>query len=523
MLKAGFISFICVSILVASGCQGSKSFLGPAPTVYTKALYSKVLTFDPAMMTDTASLSVANQIYDGLLEFGQHSEVLPALAESWETSRDGKAITFHLRPGVRFHDGTPVTSADCVESFERLLANSSVVEKYYDLIQGSDEFRSGVRNRVTGLEAPTPETFIIRLKNKFPPFVTVLAGATAKILPHARTKDANFFQSPVGTGAFRFVRANDAEVLLTRNEHYWREPARLETLRFLIADESQGIQLAEHGAVQDLVTYPFNGDEPIFNQGGQHLQIPVVATWILGINTRLKPFDRKAVRAQFKAAFSPEEFVEKFYPGQLPARGGYIPPGLPGYLASPDVSRMGPSARKMVVREPVRLVIPELLSKAPAMKLYFEEKLRKAGFQSVTVDLASWENQEARYNAKTMQAFLMSQNADYPDPEFLVRNFASNNPDNFSGLHSEKVDRMIEQARETDSRSERAQLYEKLARVLNDEALTVNLIHFRAHYWFASCVRGIELNSLGDVYLPYRKLSLEGDCSPKGPEVADVR
>jgi ABC-type transport system substrate-binding protein len=526
MPRVQFLFGFCTALLfAASACTktGAPRETTSNSDVYTRAIYSKVLTFDPALMTDTASLSVANQIYDGLLEFGQHFEILPALADRWETSRDGKAITFHLRSGAQFHDGTKVTSADCVDSFERLLANGSVVEKYYDLIQGADEFRSGKSARVIGLEAPDPETFIIRLKNKFPPFVTVLAGATAKILPKAQLKEADFFKNPVGSGAFRLVRANDTEVLLARNEHYWREPARLETLRFLVADESEGMRLAESGKVHDLVTFPFNGDEPIFSQsGGQHLQIPVIATWILGLNTRLKPFDRKAVRAQFKAAFSADDFVQKFYPGQIPARGGYIPPGLPGYLAS---SKGGTSAKapSLVVREPVRIVIPELLSKAPAMKRYIEDRLRKAGFQAVTVELASWESQEARYNAKTMQSFLMSQNADYPDPEFLVRNFASTNPDNFSGLRSEKVDKLIERARETDSRQERAKLYEKLAHTLNDEALTVNLLHYRAHYWFSPCVRGIELNSLGDVYLPYRKLYLESNCARKRAEVADAR
>lgn len=122
-----------VIFAAVGGCNHSY----PASTtkqVYYKALYSKVLTYDPALMTDTASLAVANQIYDGLLEFGDHFDIQPALAESWETSSDGKVLTFQLRKNARFHDGTPVTAQDAVASFERLISKNSVVAKHYELI-----------------------------------------------------------------------------------------------------------------------------------------------------------------------------------------------------------------------------------------------------------------------------------------------------------------------------------------------------------------------------------------------------
>jgi len=252
-----------------------------------------------------------------------------------------------------------------------------------------------------------------------------------------------------------------------------------------------------------------NGDEKVFGSG-QHFQIPVVATWILGLNTRLKPFDDKSVRAQFKAAISSADFVENLYPGQMPAAGGYIPPGLPGYLPGASTP-VKPAAGEHKVHTLIHIAVPKLLAKADAIKEYLERKLRAHGF-NVKVDLLDWEDEEAGYNAKKLQTFLMSMNADYPDPEFLVRNFESSNPDNFSGIRSAKIDRLIKVARETDSRSERWRIYESLGQELNNEALTVNLLHYRAHYWFAPCVHGIELNSLGDVYIPYRKIYLEGDC-----------
>lgn len=166
-----------MSVLLS--CRESK-LSSSVPQIYYKALYSKVLTFDPSRMTDTASLSVANQIYDGLLEFGPHFDIQPALAETWETSADGKTLTFKLRKNVRFHDGSPLSAEDCVASFRRLLSPTSLVAKHYDLIESVD--------------ASGPHTFVIRLKNKFPPFAAVLAGEQQKFFQKIVLKKLSFLR-----------------------------------------------------------------------------------------------------------------------------------------------------------------------------------------------------------------------------------------------------------------------------------------------------------------------------------------
>lgn len=482
-----------VALCAASSCRNQEG--GSVPQIYYKAIYSKVLTFDPSRMTDTASLSVANQIYDGLLEFGPHFDLQPALAETWETSSDGKTLTFQLRKNVRFHDGTPLSPEDCVASFGRLLGPTSLVAKHYDLIEG--------------VEARGPHTFVIRLKNKFPPFAAVLAGATAKILPK-QLAQAKAFSSPVGTGPFKLLLNSDTQIVLGRFDNYWREPSKLEELRFIVGTEAEGIAAALKGELHDTVSYPLNGDEAIFTSGsGQHLQIPLVATWVIGLNTRLAPFNRKEVRQRFKAALSSEDFIKTFYTGQMPA-AGYVPPGLSGYIV-PTNAPQNPAPQVRKESTPITILIPIELAKSSAMKVYFEKRLSEAGFKT-RFEPVRWNVLEKGFNNKSLQGFLMSMNADYPESSFLFRSFESNNVDNFSGLNSKEIDSLILRAKETDSRSDRATIYSSIAEKLEEEAVTVNLLHYRAHLWFAKCVQGIELNSLGDYYIPYRKISLSENC-----------
>ncbi|MEQ1875300.1 MAG: ABC transporter substrate-binding protein [Bdellovibrionia bacterium] len=492
--------------LTAFGCRENRSQSNSTSTYY-KALYSKVLTYDPSQLTDTASLSVTNQIYESLLELDQHHEVRPALAESWETSPDGTTITFRLRPGVRFHDGSELTSADCVRSFERLLAPASRVYNYYDIIEGAEKFHSGKSKTVLGLSAPTKFLFTIKLRNPFPPFVMVLTGATARILPAKQVDKPDFFKRPVGTGAFQFKSSSDSKIILSKFDQYWREPARLSEIQFVIYDEAQGMVAAQTGKVHDLLTYPLNGDEPIF-QTGQHVTIPVIATWVIGLNTKTAPFNSKSTRRQFINSVSSDDFVRTFYPGQL-AAGGYIPSMLPGFLKNGTArseSKVSSGATKTI-----RLAIPAVLAKAKEIKEYLEEKFSKNGFK-VIADIVSWDDFMNSYNKRSMQAFLFSMNADYPDTEFLARNFESTNPDNFTGISSARLDRLIQNGRKTASRIERSKIYDEFGRALEDEAVTLNLFHYRAHYWLAKCVRGLQPSSLGDVYIPYRTVSLEGDC-----------
>ncbi|MBS1983253.1 MAG: ABC transporter substrate-binding protein [Bdellovibrionales bacterium] len=498
------------SLAALVACSQKSGSTAAANAVYRKALYAKVSTLDPSQLTDTASLAVANQIYDGLLEFDSHFQIKPALAESWTRSQDGLTMTFNLRKGLRFHDGSPVTSADCVASFERLLGPKSRVSNYYDLIEGAEEFRQGKTKLVRGLSAPNPQTFIIHLKSPFPPFSMVLAGATARILPKHLMDQPGFFSKPVGTGAFLLRSMNDSEIILERFGDYWREPAHLQSLRFQVLDEGKALELASKFEINDLVSYPLNGDEEVFTKGGQHLSMPAVATWLIGLNARSKPFNDVRVRRAFRNAVSAQDFTEHFYPGQTSAVGGYIPPGLPGHIQEAS----SPTDPVSKTRTLITLVIPKELTRSEAIAAYFQERLSKAGF-NIKTEVIAWPEFMKRYNAKGMQAFLFSMNADYPDTEFLVRNFESGNADNFSGANSAKIDSLVRKARVTSSRVDRAVIYQTLARQLNEEAYTVNLMHYRAHLWFSNCIEGIELNSLGDVYIPYRTISMNAECIAK--------
>ena len=470
---------------------------------YVKAVYSLPLSLDPIKMNDTASLVAGNLIFDGLLRFSPFLKLEGALAESWSTSSDGRVLTFILRRDALFHNGVPVHAEDVVFSLRRALSPQSEVRKYYDCIQG----KAG-----EGITAKDARTVEVRLKHPFPPFLSVLAGATAKVLPRNLAREPGFFAQPVGSGAFKFLRKASApkkELILGAFSGYYRGTPKTTELRLREVDEATAVKEAVAGEVDDLANWPLAADNDVFRHG-KNFSSPVAATWIIGLNARLSPFKAAKMRGLFRRDVGAESFRKMFYPDAAPAKG-YIPPGLPGFgSGSPSVFAVAGRPPK----EKVTVVIPKELTRAEEMRKALEDSLRGKGW-NIEIRTLAWADLMAGYESKSHQAFLVSMNMDYPDPEFLLRNFESTNPDNFSGIRNQKLDQILKEARGAQDRRKREALYKRAVEIINNEAVTVNLFHPRANYWTSDCVEGFEPNILSDVYIDYAKISLKAGCPRK--------
>ncbi|MGK5083092.1 ABC transporter substrate-binding protein [Bdellovibrionota bacterium FG-1] len=492
--------------------HGSATTKAPARR-YVKALYAEPPSLDPAQMDDTASLLVSKLIYDGLLSFTANLDLHGAIAESWNTSPDGRTLHFKLRKRIFFQNGEAITPSDVVRSLTRVVAPNSKVFTYYDCIMGAEAFHQGKTASVAGLRAIGADQVEIVLKYPFPPFLSVLAGATAQILPR-EVEHPDFFKAPIGSGPFKYMRTERHErytdIVLDRAGTYYADRPKIDEMVLRVMDESEAIKQAKAGLVDDLASFPLNGTEDVFAKG-QHFVAPVAATWVVGLNTRLPPFDHISVRRAFRDSIDAENFRKTFHPDAVAAKG-YIPPGLPGYQHSYRRASTPLQLQKRLKQHLIRIAIPEILARSQEMKLFFEQSLRAQGWNVEAVPM-SWGRLMKGYSDKTLQAFLVSMNMDYPDTEFLVRNFESTNPDNFSGLHDEKTDALIRKARSTQDRVLRQNMYVDLVESLHDSAVTVDLFHPRGHYWAADCVRGFEPNILADVYIDYRAVSLEPGCA----------
>src|SRR5712691_11881553 len=143
------------------------------------------VTLDPALVTDIYGGAIVRQIFDGLVQFDANLKPIPALAEFWEASRDGRTWTFALRQGVKFHNGREVTAQDVVYSFTRLLTSTRPlpVAELFRHIQGVKEFRQGKVPSVQGLQARSRYIVHIVLEEPLAPLLTVLGLNRTAVVP----------------------------------------------------------------------------------------------------------------------------------------------------------------------------------------------------------------------------------------------------------------------------------------------------------------------------------------------------
>src|SRR5438309_10013583 len=239
--------WVCSYLLLSTAVGAAQSLEQSAPHLpgaqfggtFRRIIGGSPITLDPALATDVYGRTIINQIFDGLIQFDANLKPIPALAEFWEASRDGRTWTFTLRQGVKFHNGREVTAQDVVYSFTRLLdaTRPLPIAEIFQHIQGAREFRAGKAPSVQGLQVPDRYTLRMVLEEPLAPLLTVLGLTNAAVVPQEEVDKpgGDFRHAPVGTGPFKFVRwQSNREIVLAANDQYYAGRPFLDTVVFKI-------------------------------------------------------------------------------------------------------------------------------------------------------------------------------------------------------------------------------------------------------------------------------------------------
>jgi peptide/nickel transport system substrate-binding protein/oligopeptide transport system substrate-binding protein len=525
-LCALFLAAIC-ALPLGSEVAGAPEGTDPS-SVYRRPLGNDAETLDPARIQDVYSRSVAQQIFDGLVQFDQTLGIAPALAQFWKASRDGLTWTFTLRKGVKFHHGRELTSADVVHSLTRILdpkVKSGAADLFTN-IKGAREFRAGTADHVAGLHALDRYTVQVTLNDAYAPFVSMLAVGHAKIVPKdvvEQRRDA-FGVQPVGTGPFKFVRWDRGrEIVLAVNPEYYDGAPRLSRLVYRVFPGEQADAMYEEfekGNLEDSPIPTRDYRRILASRNHMYVKRPMINVRFYGLNTRVKPFDDRRVRQALNYAIDREAIIQDVVLGRYTLARGILPPGtlgfnpqLTGYPYAPD------KARELLAKAgyPGGKGLPpiQIWSGAKREEVVQEQQRIKKYLHAVGVEAeihyqTDWPVYSKLLADAKLPVFLYAWYADVPDPDnFLFKLFGSRSPRNLVGYVNPAVDDLLFHARASGDAQRRVELYRRAEQMIVDDAPIIPMWHFTYERLFQPYVRSVEVSGLGDPYIPLRKIWLE--------------
>lgn len=310
-------------------------------TIYSPG--ASTATLDPAAQSDQGSAQVDSQLFESLTAVDSNEHVQPALAASWESQSGGKRVVFHLRSGLTFSNGSPLTAGDVVKSWMRVLApaHPSQLAPLLDDVVGARAYREGTGTASSvGISAPSSTDVQVDLTRPAADFPAIASSPSLAVVPPDVDTNPSLL-SPgtfVGSGAYVLSAVSQAEVTLTANSHYWAGPPAMQTVH-VVSDTGSTAPLDafKAGSLDYTPVSVVDATTKIVYDStlGPSLRIaPSPSVEFFGFNTTRPPFNNVHVRRAFQMGIDWNRIVTLLSDPLVVPATGMVPVGVPGHSAT---------------------------------------------------------------------------------------------------------------------------------------------------------------------------------------------
>lgn len=531
-----------VLMFIFTSCSGPAH--GTRKTVFNLNLDEGLSSLDPAFCRNKNTIWMDNQLYNGLVQINDSLKTCPAIAKSWDISPDGRIYTFHLRNDVRFQDdplfkngiGRKVVAADFVYSFSRLIdpkVASSGSWIFSDKVAGSLAFI-----------AANDSTFVVKLKQPYPPFLSMLTSQYCSVVPHEVVDHygKDFREHPVGTGPFRFKYWKEGEVLvLLKNQHYWEKDQNGVRLPYLdavratfIGDKQTSFMEFIRKKLDFLNDIDGSYRDDILTKSGRLTKKykgkfvlstgPYLNTVYLGmlVDTNLaivksSPLRILKIRQAINYAIDRQKMV-KYLRNNMgtPGTSGFIPMGMPGFDAkavqgysyNPDKARQLLKEAGYPDGDSLPPIVLHSTEAYRSLIEYVQGQLDKIGIKT-SVEITQGASLRELVGKNGVNFFYGTWIADYPDGENYLSVFYSKNKipwgPNYTGFNNKPFDALFDESYHTPDDAKRYALYRQMDNMVMQHSPVVVLYYDKRVNLFQNDISGYSVNAQNLLTLKYIK------------------
>lgn len=526
-MNARHAKYICMLLFAAIllSCSGGNDS-GPASREDTGPSYGDIMVegsigdasnLIPLLSADSASHSISGMIFNGLVKYDRNIQVVGDLAESWEISKNGLVITFHLRKNVRWHDGQPFTAEDVLYTY-KVTVDPKTPTAY-----------SGDFMKVKKAEVLDPYTFRVTYDK---PFAPALMSWGASVLPRHLLEGKDITKSPlarrpIGTGPYKFKEwVTGTKIVLVSNPDYFEGRPYIDgyIMRVIPDTATMFLELRARGIDRMDLTplqYTRQTEGKFFKANFNKYRYSAFAYTYFGFNLRSPLFSDRRVRQAFAYAINKDEIIQGVMLGLGQPATGPIKPGTWAY--NPGVRKYEYNPKKAA----------ELLAEAGWKDTNGDGILEKDGVPFAFELLTNQGNEVRRKTAEIVQKRLadvgISMKIRIVEWAAFIKEFItkrkfdatilgwtiSMDPDQFDVWHSSKMgpdelnfisysnpemDDLLEKGRSTFNIEERKKAYFRIQEILAEDQPYVFLYVPDALPIFDKRIRGIDPAPIGIGY-----------------------
>lgn len=504
--------------MLLAACGGEQAATG-GTLRWSNEGVSEIDTLDPPATNASNSVMAAGLIFEGLVRLDSKLNIQPAGAEKWDISDDGKTYTFHIRQGLKWPDGSNVTSEDFRYSLERALskqfANGSA-GYYLSNIVGAPDWIQGKGSGLTGVTAPDPSTLVVKITVPgvyFLDQLTYIGGAVVpkKIIDQYSDK---WVEHAAGTGPFMLKEwKHNQSLTLVPNPNYWKGKPKLDQISMPFEkDPETAFQLYQTNQLDIMGSQQF---PPAQVSAAQSLpgykEVPQFFDAYIGFNNKKTPLDNVSLRRALAMSVDKKTLADKVLNGAVIATDHIVPQGMPGYFEGLKPLAFDATAAKAELAK-VGGNVPKLSLSYTTGQADFDKvaaTVQQMWKQNLGIDVELNGEEQAKFNddltamandptKSNMQMYISVWGADYPDPQnFLTQQLHTDVGNNNGHWSDPDFDKLTDQADVEKDNAKRMSLYNQAEQIAIDKVGWLPLYNGKGVVLMRPTVQGLAYTAQG--------------------------